>query len=74
MALRFLSLHPQALDPPDIRTHKAFIEFVARRGVKGRIEEKTTVMTVESFQLNFKVGMAFYRKRPSLALRHADDS
>lgn len=60
MAFRFLSLHPQALNPPDIRTYRAFIEFVAR-GMKGRIEEKPTVVTVESFRVNFEAGMAFYR-------------
>ena len=29
-SVRFLSLHPKAVNPPDIQTFKAFIEFAAR--------------------------------------------
>ncbi|CAI7595548.1 unnamed protein product [Penicillium discolor] len=58
---RFLSLHPKAVNPPDIQTFKAFMEFAAR-GMKGRITSKLTVATVDGFRGNFEAVMAFYRE------------
>lgn len=59
-SVRFLSLHPWAANPPDIKTFKAFMEFAAR-GMKGRIAARPTVATVDGFRGNFEAGMAFYR-------------
>ncbi|KAJ5808824.1 hypothetical protein N7474_010093 [Penicillium riverlandense] len=58
---KFISLHPQAINPPNIKTYKAFLEFAAR-GMKGRIEEKPTIGTVESFRRDFEAGMSLRRK------------
>ncbi|KAJ5185808.1 Zinc finger C2H2 [Penicillium cf. griseofulvum] len=41
----FVKLHPLAVIPPDIRTCRAFLEWVAR-GMTGRIEETPTVETI----------------------------
>ncbi|KUM55404.1 hypothetical protein ACN42_g11877, partial [Penicillium freii] len=44
----FVTLHPQAVIPPDIRTCRAFLEWVSR-GMNGRIEERPTVETIQGF-------------------------
>lgn len=53
------------MNPPDIQTFKAFMEFVTR-GMKNRISLKPTVATVDGFQGNFEAGMAFYRRHKFL--------
>jgi carbonic anhydrase len=60
-SVRFLSLHPKAVNPLDIQTFKAFIEFTAR-GIKGRITARPTVATIDGFRGNFEAGMSFYRE------------
>ena len=49
------------MNPPDIQTFKAFMEFAARR-IKGRITLKPTIATVDGFRGNFEAGIAFYRE------------
>ncbi|KGO60662.1 hypothetical protein PEX1_038750 [Penicillium expansum] len=56
----FATLHPQAVIPPDIRTCRAFLEWVSR-GMNGRIEERPTVETIQGFFRKFATGMK--RKR-----------
>lgn len=59
-SIRFLVLHPQAMNPPDIRTSTAFLEWIGR-GTCGRIEERPTVETVEDFRRHFQSAMKKYR-------------
>ncbi|KAN0069665.1 hypothetical protein V8E54_011971 [Elaphomyces granulatus] len=58
---RFLKLHPQAVDPPDIKSYKAFMEFYSKN-TPGRLEERPTVGTVEDFRGDFEAGMSRRRK------------
>ncbi|KAJ6001624.1 zinc finger protein [Penicillium canescens] len=53
---KFVKLHPQAVIPPDIRTCRAFLEWVAR-AMHGRIEERPTVETIQGFFRQFATGM-----------------
>ncbi|KAJ5491931.1 Zinc finger C2H2 [Penicillium expansum] len=57
----FVTLHPQAIIPPDIRTCRAFLEWVSR-GMNGRIEERPTVETIQGFFRKFATGMKRKRK------------
>ena len=58
---RFLKLHPQAADPPDIKSYKAFMEFYSKN-TAGRLDERPTVGTVEDFRGDFEAGMSRCRK------------
>ncbi|KAJ5772119.1 Zinc finger C2H2 [Penicillium odoratum] len=53
---KFVKLHPQAVIPPDIRTCRAFLEWIAK-GMNGRIEERPTVETIKGFIRQFATGM-----------------
>ncbi|KAG0160181.1 hypothetical protein PDIDSM_7708 [Penicillium digitatum] len=58
---KFVALHPQAIIPPDIRTCRAFLEWVSR-GMNGWIEERPTVETIQGFFRKFATGMKRERK------------
>ncbi|KAJ6114885.1 zinc finger protein [Penicillium sp. IBT 16267x] len=51
---KFLILHPYAMNPPDIRTSTASLEWIGR-GMRGRIEERPTVETVQDFREHFHI-------------------
>ncbi|THC93828.1 hypothetical protein EYZ11_006680 [Aspergillus tanneri] len=57
---KFLKLHPAACSPPDIKTYKGFLEFYARN-TTGRVEERPTMETVESFRRDFETALARLR-------------
>ena len=54
---RFIKLHPQAVDPPDIKSYKAFMEFYSKN-TPGRLDDRPTVVTVEDFRGDFEAGMS----------------
>ncbi|PYI00196.1 hypothetical protein BO71DRAFT_455086 [Aspergillus ellipticus CBS 707.79] len=58
---KFIELHPRAVDPPDIQSYKAFMEFFGRN-TKGRLGEKPTVGTAEDFRRDYEAGMSKIRK------------
>lgn len=58
---RFRELHPWATSPPDIRSFKAFLEFVAR-GIKGRIFDKPIPDTVDGWRRDFQTAWQRERK------------
>ena len=69
---RFLKLlHPQAVDPPDIKSYKAFMEFYSKN-TPGRLDERPTVGTVEDFRGDFEAGMSRCRQHhfPDLGSIH----
>ncbi|EAW17144.1 uncharacterized protein NFIA_005060 [Aspergillus fischeri NRRL 181] len=59
---KFLALHPTAVSPPDIRSYKGFLEFVAKN-MKGRLgsKETPTVETVDGFRRDFEAGLLLRR-------------
>ncbi|KAA8644630.1 hypothetical protein EYZ11_012631 [Aspergillus tanneri] len=59
---KFLALHPTAVSPPDIRSYKGFLEFVAKN-MKGRLgsKEMPTVETVDRFCKDFEAGLLLRR-------------
>ncbi|KAN0073500.1 hypothetical protein V8E54_008720 [Elaphomyces granulatus] len=54
---QFIKLHPQAVDPPDIKSYKAFMEFYSKN-TPGRLDDRPTVVTVEDFRGDFEAGMS----------------
>jgi hypothetical protein len=58
---RFCELHPQAVSPPNIKTLKAFMEWVGL-SKKGRLAERPTVDTMEGFRRDFATAWSWYRK------------
>ena len=54
---RFLKLHPHAVNPPDIQSYKAFLEFYSKN-TPGRLGDRPTVGTVEDFRRDFEAGMS----------------
>ncbi|KAJ0413052.1 hypothetical protein BJY00DRAFT_322648 [Aspergillus carlsbadensis] len=54
---RFLREHPKAVSPPDIRTYKGFLVYVAK-GIKGRIRDTPIPETIEGFRRDFQTAMA----------------
>jgi len=58
---QFLKLYAQAVDPPDIKSYKAFMEFYSKN-TSGRLDERPTVGTVEDFRRDFEAEMSRRRK------------
>ncbi|KAN0068340.1 hypothetical protein V8E54_013536 [Elaphomyces granulatus] len=54
---QFIKLHPQAVDPPDIKSYKAFMEFYSKN-TPDRLDDRPTVGTAEDFRGDFEAGMS----------------
>ncbi|KAI9041407.1 uncharacterized protein KD926_006803 [Aspergillus affinis] len=57
---KFLELHPDAKNPPDLQTCKGFLVWAAK-GKHGRIEALPTVETIQGFRRDFQAGMLHIR-------------
>ncbi|KAJ5188463.1 hypothetical protein N7491_004788 [Penicillium cf. griseofulvum] len=49
------------VDPPDIKSYKAFMEFYGKN-TRSHLSERSTVETVEDFRGDFEAGMSRRRK------------
>lgn len=56
-----METHPQAVNPPNTQTCKAFLEYYGRTA-QGRLEETPTIESVQSFLRRFKAAMKRRRK------------
>jgi hypothetical protein len=58
---RFCKLYPQAVSPPNIKSLKAFMEWVGLSKI-GCLAERPVLNTIKGFQRDFVIAWSWYQK------------